>query len=98
MRTSYYRDQQHRNHSIPSPAAILHGGVIPGQAHRLATTSSLFTGIGDTNYPHQPAFSLTQRAYEFLGAADRLGLDRYAGGHLFRGEESIPWLVNHLRG
>ena len=56
------------------------------------------SGIDDTNYPHQPAFSLTQRAYEFLGAADRLGLDRYAGGHLFRGEESIPWLVNHLRG
>ena len=56
------------------------------------------SGIDDTNYPHQPAFSLTQRAYEFLGAADRLGLDRHAGGHLFRGEESIPWLVNHLRG
>ena len=46
------------------------------------------SGIDDTNYPHQPAFSLTQIAYELLSATDRLGLDRYDGGHLFRGAKN----------
>ena len=54
------------------------------------------SGIQDTNYPYEPAFSMTKRAYELLGVSERLGLDRYDGGHLFRGEESIPWLAGRL--
>lgn len=54
------------------------------------------SGIGDVNYPHEPAFSMVQRAYRILGVPERLGLDRYDGGHMFRGEESVPWLVDQL--
>ena len=54
------------------------------------------SGIHDTNYPHEPAYSMTKRAYELLGVPERLGLDRYDGGHLFRGKESIPWLAERL--
>jgi len=54
------------------------------------------SGISDTNYPHQPAYSMTQRAYELLGAAEHLRLHRYKGGHMFNGKKSIPWLVEQL--
>lgn len=54
------------------------------------------SGIRDTNYPHEPAFSLLQEAYELLGVSDRLDLHRYNSGHEFNGTKSIPWLVRQL--
>ena len=54
------------------------------------------SGRQDAPYPPEPAFSLVQRAYELLGVPERLGLDQYEGGHMFRGEKSIPWLVEQL--
>jgi dienelactone hydrolase len=54
------------------------------------------SGTADANYPHQPAFSLVQRAYDLLDASGNLGLHRYRGGHEFRGVKSIPWLARQL--
>lgn len=54
------------------------------------------SGINDTNYPHEPAYTLVKNAYSKLGATKHLQLDRYAGGHLFHGTYSIPWLVQQL--
>lgn len=56
------------------------------------------SGKQDAAYPLEPAFTMVQRAYDLLGVPDRLGLDRYDGGHLFRGEISIPWMIEQLRG
>lgn len=56
------------------------------------------SGKQDSAYPLEPAFTMVRRAYDLLGAADRLGLDAYDGGHLFRGEVSIPWMVERLGG
>ena len=54
------------------------------------------SGIQDTSYPHEPAYSMVRKAYGLLDAEERLEIDRYDGGHLFRGEVSIPWLVSRL--
>ena len=54
------------------------------------------SGTEDFSFPFEPAYSLVHRAYVLAGAEDRLGLDRYDGGHLFRGKLSIPWLVARL--
>jgi hypothetical protein len=54
------------------------------------------SGNQDTPYPLEPAFTMVQRAYDMSGAPDRLGLDRYDGGHMFHGEVSIPWMVEQL--
>jgi hypothetical protein len=56
------------------------------------------SGAQDTPYPLEPAWTMVRRAYDLLDASDRLGLDRYDGGHMFRGEQSIPWLVKQLGG
>ncbi|MBI4530264.1 MAG: hypothetical protein HY709_01980 [Candidatus Latescibacteria bacterium] len=56
------------------------------------------SGKQDTAYPLEPAFTMVRRAYDLLGVADRLGLDSYEGGHMFRGGMSIPWMVEQLRG
>ena len=32
------------------------------------------------------------------GAAERVFLHRYPGGHMFNGGQSIPWLVEQLAG
>ena len=54
------------------------------------------SGIHDTNYPHEPAFSLVQEAYELLEAPNQLDLHRYNNRHEFNGTKSIPWLVRQL--
>lgn len=54
------------------------------------------SGKQDEPYPLEPAYSMVRRAYELLGAPDRLGLDHYDGGHMFHGEHSVPWLVRQL--
>ena len=54
------------------------------------------SGKQDHSYPVEPAFSLTQKAYRLLGAEKNLGLDSYEGGHMFRGVESILWMVEQL--
>ena len=54
------------------------------------------SGIEDTNVPYQPAFAMVQEAYTLLGVPERLGVHRYARGHLFHGGESIPWMVRQL--
>ena len=56
------------------------------------------SGASDTGYPYQPAFDMVEEAYTLLGVRERLGLHRYAGGHLFHGGESIPWMVRQLGG
>nr|MBA3847039.1 hypothetical protein [Planctomycetota bacterium] len=56
------------------------------------------SGRRDANYPLEPAYGRVARAYRSCGAPDRLGLDRYDGGHIFRGIAAIPWLVERLRG
>jgi dienelactone hydrolase len=55
------------------------------------------SGTEDAPYPHEPAWSLTQRAYDLQGAGDRPRLHRYPGGHMFNGEQSIPWMVEQLQ-
>ena len=55
------------------------------------------SGKRDHSYPVEPAFSLTQKAYRLLGAEENLGLDLYEGGHIFRGADSINWMVERLR-
>ena len=54
------------------------------------------SGIDDEPYPHEPAFGMVQKAYELLDSPENLHLHRYPGGHMFRGEKSIPWLVSTL--
>ena len=56
------------------------------------------SGIDDAPYPHEPAYSMVQKAYELLDSPENLHLHRYPGGHMFRGERSIPWLVRTLSG
>jgi hypothetical protein len=40
---------------------------------------------------------MVRKAYKLLDAPDRFNLDRYDGGHLFRGTLSIPWMVEQLQ-
>ncbi len=54
------------------------------------------SGKEDVQYPLEPAFSMVKRAYELLGEADMLGLDRFDGGHAFHGVHSIPWMIDRL--
>ena len=54
------------------------------------------SGLSDTRYPHEPAYSLVYGAYDRLGVADSIGLHRYRGGHMFNGRKSIPWLIERL--
>lgn len=54
------------------------------------------SGIFDTPYPHEPAFSMVQKAYDLLGAPDQIQLHRYRGDHMFNGRKSIPWMVDQL--
>ncbi len=54
------------------------------------------SGTQDTSYPVEPAFSITKEAYRLLGAEGHIQIDLYEGGHKFRGEKSIPWLVSEL--
>ncbi len=54
------------------------------------------SGKRDVAYPLEPAYGRVAQAYRRCGAADRLGLDHYDGGHVFHGVRSIPWLVDRL--
>ncbi len=54
------------------------------------------SGTKDTLYQSEPAFSTTKEAYELLGAGASIQIDRYEGGHMFYGKNSIPWLVDEL--
>ena len=58
------------------------------------------SGIHDTGYPIEPAFSYTREAYRLLDAESNLQLDRYEGMpgtyHMFHGKHSIPWIVDKL--
>ena len=51
-------------------------------------------GTKDVSRPVQPAFAMTKRVYELLGAPDNIQLDIFEGGHIFSGEKSLPWLEN----
>ena len=55
------------------------------------------SGTADVNYPFEPAWSLVQKAYRLLGAADRLAYDRYQGEHLFHAKHSLPWMKKQLQ-
>jgi len=54
------------------------------------------SGSTDVQYPHEPAYTATHAAYALCGAADRIDLHRYRGGHLFHGGRSLPWLMRQL--
>ncbi len=54
------------------------------------------SGMSDTMYPYEPAYSMVARAYKLLGAAEQLQIHRYKGGHEFCGARSIPWMVEQL--
>lgn len=42
--------------------------------------------------------AITEQAYRLVGAADRLALDTFDGGHVWRGIEAMRWLARWLPG
>jgi len=55
------------------------------------------SGAQDIYYPPEPAYSIVTRAYQYWDAEDSLQIHVYDGGHMFKGERSIPWLVETLK-
>lgn len=54
------------------------------------------SGKEDYFYPIEPAYSLVKQAYKLLDAEENLVLDSFEGGHMFRGDMSIPWMIQQL--
>ena len=55
-------------------------------------------GTEDVSRPVHPAFEMTQRIYRAANADDQITLQEFDAGHLFSGEQSLPWLVQTLSG
>lgn len=53
-------------------------------------------GTKDTSRPVHPAFEMAQKIYRAAGVADGIHLHEFDSGHLFSGEQSLPWLVQNL--
>jgi dienelactone hydrolase len=53
-------------------------------------------GTEDVSRPVHPAFEMTQRIYRAANAGDQITLQEFDAGHLFSGEQSLPWLVQTL--
>ena len=53
-------------------------------------------GTADVNRPVHPAFEMAQRIYRAANAGDQITLQKFDAGHLFSGEQSLPWLVQML--
>ena len=55
------------------------------------------SGLFDTDYPTEPAYSMLKQAYELLDASDELGIDIFEGAHRFSGTVSVPWMMEKLK-
>ena len=53
-------------------------------------------GSADVSRPVHPAFEMAQRIYRAANAGDQITLQEFDAGHLFSGEQSLPWLVQTL--
>ena len=53
-------------------------------------------GTEDVSRPVHPAFEIAQRIYRAANADDQITLQEFEAGHLFSGEQSLPWLVQTL--
>ena len=53
-------------------------------------------GTEDTSRPVHPAFEMAQHIYHAAGDAAGIRLHEFDGGHLFSGEQSLPWLIQNL--
>ncbi len=53
-------------------------------------------GTADVSRPVHPAFEMAQRIYRAANAYDQITLQEFDAGHLFSGEQSLPWLVQTL--
>ena len=53
-------------------------------------------GTEDVSRPVHPAFEMAQRIYRAANAGDQITLQEFDAGHLFSGEQSLPWLVQTL--
>lgn len=53
-------------------------------------------GTADVSRPVHPAFEMAQRIYRAANANDQITLQEFDAGHLFSGEQSLPWLVQTL--
>ena len=73
--------------SQPVAAHICHHSPSPGGCRRV---SSLLSSA-------RWADVVTRRAYELLGASDRVAIDVFEGGHSWHGTLSLEWLDKWLR-
>ena len=53
-------------------------------------------GTEDVSRPVHPAFEIAQQIYRAANAGDQIALQEFDAGHLFSGEQSLPWLVQTL--
>ena len=53
-------------------------------------------GTEDVSRPVHPAFEMAQQIYDAANAGDQITLQEFDAGHLFSGEQSLPWLVQTL--
>lgn len=53
-------------------------------------------GAADVSRPVHPAFEMAQQIYRAANAGDEIILQEFDAGHLFSGEQSLPWLVQTL--
>ena len=53
-------------------------------------------GTEDKSRPVHPAFEMAEKIYRAAGVADEIRLHEFDGGHLFAGQQSLPWLVQNL--
>ncbi len=53
-------------------------------------------GTADVSRPVHPAFEMAQQIYRAANAGDQITLQEFDAGHLFSGEQSLPWLVQTL--
>ena len=53
-------------------------------------------GTEDVSRPVHPAFEMAQQIYRAANAEDQIILQAVDAGHLFSGEQSLPWLVQIL--
>lgn len=53
-------------------------------------------GTSDVSRPVHPAFEIAQEIYRAANAGDQITLQEFDAGHLFSGEQSLPWLVQTL--
>ena len=53
-------------------------------------------GTEDVSRPVHPAFEMAQGIYRAANAGNQITLQEFDAGHLFSGQQSLPWLVQTL--